>query len=165
MAAGGAQAPYQVAVTIAPNGINFETGATVMHLYLYLEPTPIFMLPSGGPLSGGTTIPPGRNRPTTRPAHGREPCTLPVRAQRARGGHECKLSGRLWRALLRQPTHDAVHDRCGQGSAGCAERPAVRARGAWASVQVLRAAGAQRHLADRRTGGWWFARDALRPWL
>lgn len=56
LAAGGAQAPYQVAVTIAPNGINFETGATVMHLYLYLEPTPIFMLPSGGPLSGGTTI-------------------------------------------------------------------------------------------------------------
>ena len=56
LAAGGHGPPYTLNVSLAPNGVNFEEGNKTLAFYVYPEPTPSYMLPSGGPLVGGTSV-------------------------------------------------------------------------------------------------------------
>ena len=43
-------------VSVAPNGVDFESGAQNVTFYVYPEPSPSTMLPHSGPAAGGTSI-------------------------------------------------------------------------------------------------------------
>ena len=52
----GGDGPTAVDVSLAPNGINFLPAPPTVSFYVYPNPSPSHLLPSSGPLAGGTTI-------------------------------------------------------------------------------------------------------------